>query len=82
MFGKQFNFCNFETYRNTKTNKAMTTTNYLQKKVKKEMIANGTISKIETRQAKHNHVAKSLGFNNAQEAFNAMGKDFLTIANK
>jgi beta-lactamase superfamily II metal-dependent hydrolase len=61
----------------------MTTfSNYIQTKVKNEMIANGTIARIDAIKVKHHKAAKGLGFENAQAAFNAMGKSFLKIANK
>lgn len=50
--------------------------------IRQEMINNGTMSKIDARRAKHELKAKQLGFNTAQEAFNALGKTFLETANK
>lgn len=58
----------------------MRPTDNIIRKVTKEM--SNTLFNIDERKAKHNRVANELGFKNAQEAFNALGKDFLKIANK
>lgn len=47
--------------------------------IKKEM--KDTLKRIDSRKEKHNTVAVALGYSNAQEAFNKIGKEFLTLAN-
>lgn len=60
----------------------MTTLKAARKLIVKEMYNNGTMSRINKRAEKHKACAIKMGYKNAQEAFNVLGKSFLEIANK
>lgn len=47
--------------------------------IKKRMVKNGTITKIDNRIAKHDQVAISLGYSDANMAYQSMGTKFLDI---
>lgn len=61
------------------------TTMYAVKKAQqlilKEFKKSEAYKGVSDRQRKHDAAAVSLGFKNANEAFNALGKEFLKIAN-
>lgn len=48
--------------------------------VEQRMIKDGTMARIDALAARNNAYAQSLGYDNAQQAFNALGKQFLADA--
>lgn len=48
--------------------------------VEKQMIDNGTMARMDAKHAQYNAYAQSLGYDNSQQAYNALGKPFLAKA--